>query len=271
MLSAYMETAKQITKGMYLDVIDTRRNTPFRKLVKAGSLVSAGAAGAWLISRYGLLPLIKDIQALLTQLRADQDAAERHTARGKAAVGRSSVVPIQNICMGHITENGSKLLTDEVRVRAMSLDEWKMSLLDHFGLGSKDLLTLPWELLTLSFVADWFVNIGDFIGAMIPLPGVNQLGSCIVYQRVRSTTVTITGYSSYGISNVSSSGSMSKTGTFVEKVRSPGLRNATLVKLNRSKIDPALDKNRMRIVDATALIGQRMAGIASHLARHLVT
>jgi len=45
------------------------------------------------------------------------------------------------------------------------------------------LLTLPWELIPYSFVVDWFVNIGDFIGAMSPSLGWTQLGSCHVLKR----------------------------------------------------------------------------------------
>jgi hypothetical protein len=268
MLHSYMESVKLILKGMYADVLNERRNSPFRKLAKAGSRITAGAAGAWLISRYGLLPLISDIQTLLKQLRASLDEAERHTARGKAVVGRSTQSSISYIPSGnHIVQNGYFLYTDEITVRATSLDEWKLTILDHFGLGSKDLVTLPWELLTLSFVADWFVNIGDFVGAIVPTPGVNQLGSCISYKRVRSTTCVVTGYSPLGIASVTSSATMSKTGSTVERVRFPGLRTPSLVILNRSKIDPDLDKNRQRIVDAAALIGQRLAGIANLLLR----
>jgi hypothetical protein len=261
-----METAKQITKGLYLDVLDRRRNAPFRKFVKAGNLVTAGAAGAWLISRYGLLPVLKDIQSLRMQLSSSLDQAERHTARGNAVIGRSSTTSLSQ-SVTHVNQNGSVLTTDEVTVRAMSLDEWQLTMADHFGLGSKDLITLPWELLTLSFVADWFVNIGDFVGALVPLPGVNQKGCCIVTKRVRSLTCTISDYSPVGIASVSSKATLSKTGTHTETSRSPGLRAPTLVRLNRSKIDPGLDKNVVRIVDASALVAQRLTAVSNYLLR----
>lgn len=266
LLASYLETAKQITKGMYLDVLNRRRDAPFRKFAKAANLVTAGAAGAWLITRYGLLPLIKDIQSLRTQLSKSLDQAERHTARGKAVTGRSVITSLtQNL--GHVTQVGSIISTDEVFVRAMSLDEWRLTLADHFGLGTKDLVTLPLDLLTLSFVADWFVNLGDFVGAIVPLPGVNQLGSCIVVNRVTSLTCTVGDYSPSGIASIVSKASLSKTGVHTETIRFPGLRAPTFVKLNRSKIDPGLDSNVMRIVDASALVAQRLTAVSNYLLR----
>lgn len=267
LLHSYLQAVSQATKGMYLDVLDKRKGSPFGKFAKSASMITKGAAGVWLITRYGLLPLMSDIQSLMTQLKKDLDVSERHTARGKAVVGRS-ITSSFKLPHGSCNCEGGILYTDELIVRAMSLDEWRYGLADHFGLGTKDLLTVPWELLTLSFVADWFVNIGDFIGAMIPSPGLNQLGTCISYQRVRSTTVTVSGYSPNGIGVVYSSPTMSKTGVVTEKIRFPGLRAPTILRLNRSKVDPALEKNSYRIVDAAALIGQRIALISDHIQRN---
>lgn len=262
MLASYLDALKQTTQLMASDVL--QRRGPFAKFVSVTNGVTSTAAGVWLISRYGLLPLLKDIRALQKQLSEARDEAERHTARGKAMVDRFVNTPFSHN-IGHVTELGSLLLTDSLTVRAMSLDEWKLSLLDHYGLSPKGLATLPWELLTLSFVADWFVNLGDFFKGIVPLPAVNQLGCCITYQRVGSLTCTVTGYTGNGIASVASSGTMTKTGTRSEKVRIPGLRAPTVVRLNRSKIDPGLDANHVRIVDACALIGQRLVKVSNHL------
>lgn len=265
MLASYLDTSKQIANGLYADV-NSNRQSPFRSFVRGTSKVTAGAAGAWLISRYGLLPLLKDIQALRKQIEAKRDEAERHTARGKAVVERFVNTPFSvTQGGGHIVKNGNVLYTDVLDVRATSLDEWKLSLADHFGLSPRGLVTLPYELLTLSFVADWYVNIGEWLKALVPRPAVNQLGSCISYTRTRSITCNVTGYTGAGIAVVSSSGSMSKTGVRVEKVRFPGLRAPTLVVLNRNRNDPVLEKNHLRAVDTAALVGQRLAKVSSIL------
>lgn len=265
MLASYLETSKQIANGLYADVNSNRRS-PFRSFVRGTSKVTAGAAGAWLISRYGLIPLLKDIQALRKQIEAKRDEAERHTARGKAVVERFVNTPFSIMQGGgHITKNGNILVTDVLDVRATSLDEWKLSLADHFGLSPRGLVTLPWELTTLSFVADWYVNIGEWLKALVPRPAVNQLGSCISYTRTRSLTCNVSGYTGNGIAVVSSSGSMSKTGVKIEKVRFPGLRAPTLVVLNQNRNDPVLEKNHLRAVDTAALVGQRLAKVSSIL------
>lgn len=265
MLAAYMETAKQITKGLYDDVNSSRRS-PFRTFVRGSSHVTAGAAGAWLITRYGLLPLMNDIQALRKQIEAKRDEAERHTARGKAVVERFVNTPFSVAhANGHVIKNGNVLVTDTLDVRAMSLDEWKLSMADHFGLSPRGLITLPWELLPLSFVADWYVNAGEWLKALVPRPVVNQLGSCFSYTRTRSVTCNVSGYTGVGIASVSSSGSMSKTGVHVEKVRFPGLRAPKLVILNQNRNDPVLERNHARAVDTAALVGQRLAKVSSIL------
>jgi hypothetical protein len=75
----------------------------------------------------------------------------------------------------------------------MSLDEYDLTLADQLGLDFKSLVTLPWELIPYSFVVDWFLNIGDFIGSLTPSPGYTQLGSCFVVEREQTTSYTALG------------------------------------------------------------------------------
>jgi hypothetical protein len=65
-----------------------------------------------------------------------------------------------------------------------------MSMANRLGFTAKGLVTLPWELLTLSFVVDWFVNVGDYLGALAPSPGWNQLGTilCVTEEIVNTVT-----------------------------------------------------------------------------------
>lgn len=270
MLGSTLESIKTITRTMS-DQVANSNSSVTRYLVKNYSKATIGLAGLWLINRYGLTPLLKDVAALRKQLSETLDSAERHTSRGKADVSRVATENGSWVLSGnHIAANWNAVNSDVFLVRAMSLDEWKLSLADHFGLSWKGLASLPYELLTLSFVADWFVNMGDFIGGLVPLPGVNQRGACIAYQRVSSRTFNVTGYSPVGIAAVLSSGTLSKIGVSTEKVRVPGLRAPSLVRLNRSKVDPALAKNQDRVVDACALIGQRLARVTFHLGQHLI-
>lgn len=260
MAGQYLRTLKQAVDGAYNDIAaDSRLRRRLRGLGK----VSRAATAGWLITRYGLAPLLSDLRSFVSQLKKDIEQVDRFTARGKATVGRSQTSLSAYIPAGnHIQCTYRYELTDEVTVRAMSLDEWRMTVLDHFGLDPKGLITLPWELLTLSFVADWFINVGDFLGSLVPLPGVKQLGSCWVLQRSRSLTATMSGFSGVGIAVVSSGGSAQKVGTIVERTRVNGLPGPQLRVLNRSMVNPNLDKNWQRQVDACALIGAKLHAIS---------
>jgi len=270
MLNSYLSSVKKASQSLELDLSRGKHNKFLRQAFIKGGRLAVAASTVHLITRYGLMPLISDIRMIVKQLQTAQDESERFTTRGKSHVERfSSSVIKRDAVSAHVLELGNTLLTDRVDVRATSIDEWKLTIADHYGFGTKDLVTLPWQLLTLSFVADWFVNVGKFLDAIVPTPGVNQRGACISYQRVRSYTSNITGYSGKTLSVVSSSATMSKTGTVVEKVRIPGLRAPTIVLLNRSRIDPALIKNHDRAVDAVALIVQRLGAAAVNIGFHL--
>lgn len=266
LMHEYFQQAKEITYRMERDVVKNRMPLP-NKLFRAGGKIMKAAAATWLITRYGLLPVIDDIKKLRTQLGKEVDDAERHTARGKAVVGNASQSVMALSWDGDLNYSLTRYVTDEVTVRAMSLDEWKVSILDHYGLGSKELITLPWELLTLSFVGDWFVNMGDYLKAMIPTPTLKQLGSCYVATRARSLTSDMGNFSPVSPAILTSPGGIRKTATRVTKERIVGIRAPSLVLLNRNKIDPDLQKNTVRIVDASALIGQRLARVSSYLSK----
>lgn len=266
MLGDYLKQANELTYRMETDVVKRRMPLP-KKLFKASGKIANAAASSWLITRYGLSPLIEDIRLLRTQLSNAPDETQRHTARGSAVVSRSSQSVIDLSWDGDLTYSLTRFGTDEVTVRAMSLDEWKYGVLDHFGLGTKGLVTLPWEILTLSFVADWFANFGRFIGALVPTPGVKQLGSCYVVKRTRSLTSTIGNFSPVAPAILTGPGGLTKTATRVTKERIPGIRSPSLIVLNRSKIDPAVDRNTSRIVDTTALVAQRLMRVHSYLSK----
>jgi hypothetical protein len=52
--------------------------------------------------------------------------------------------------------------------------EW---LAGFLGTRPRDLLPTIWECLPYSFVADWFVNVGDWLNAVIPSPKISVLGN----------------------------------------------------------------------------------------------
>jgi hypothetical protein len=113
----------------------------------------------------------------------------RKTSRAKILLEsnlQQRVVPYSNPAF---TVKILETVSDRVQIRAMSLDEHVLSEANNVGLTSKGLITLPWELVRYSFVLDWFLTVGDFLGAITPAFGWTQLGSCYVIRREQAVSI----------------------------------------------------------------------------------
>lgn len=223
--------------------------------VKSPRRVAKIIADDWLMYRYGIQPLVKDIQSVMKAIR-DPSAKEkpvRHTSRKSLTLTSKSTT--QHVVSSDACDTSySKVSEDTVVVRAMSLDEFFNSVSRDFGFSAKDLLTLPWELVPYSFVADWFTNIGDILGAIAPTPGWKQLGSCLVLKRMVVTN-TLCGSSTV----------LPSTGYTMLRPRSGGLYGS-LYSVQRMDLDDSylipvirsdfrMDEWR-RVADSAALVGQ---------------
>lgn len=209
------------------------------------------AAEGYLVWRYGLKPLISDVNGIISGW-SKALGKRRKTTRVSEKIQKSAVNTVQ--------WNDSTIFTvfqqnleDKINVRVTSIDDMTVSRLVAIGLSSKDLITLPWELVRYSFVVDWFVNVGDFIGSLVPAFEATQLGACTVIKRELCHSYNV-------VSSGSSSPSYITTGTFgggyistidsVERsvgIPAPKLLIKTDFKFNRL----------VRCLDAYALLSQR--------------
>jgi hypothetical protein len=151
--------------------------------------LAMGSAAAWLTYRYGLKPLLNDIESVLKGLKKPV-GKQRKTTRASLSQERTDVQVKPSLDWGGHKSNIQLVTLDQVKLRAMSLDEYVADLASNIGFTGKGLLGLPWELIPFSFVADWFINVGDFLYAYLPAFGYKQLGSCLVTTRYRSSTYT---------------------------------------------------------------------------------
>jgi hypothetical protein len=125
-------------------------------------------------------------------------------------------------------------------------------------------------LVPLSFVADWWCNVGDWISAAIPDPNIQTLTS---WTTVITTTTTstetfrsntapvynpVTRTTSY-VSNSGSGGSDETIGTSVKRVASVTLPHLPVANLNVDSLSHALS--------ALALTSQRISKLFKLLAR----
>jgi hypothetical protein len=139
----------------------------------------------------------------------------------------------------------------------MSLDEYQASLLNNIGFTDGGLLLVPWELIRLSYVIDWFINVNHFIGSLIPISGREHLGSCYVIRRKCSsyfTPVSTVAAANYACDAQVTGSCIS---TLETVTRSPGFRDTRLL------IKPDFRFGEfLRVADALAIAIKIITGIS---------
>lgn len=213
-----------------------------------------------LMYRYGIRPLVKDLSQVLSNVKSIPP--HRETTRRTGSLSKSQTSNFTRNFGALVTANCIEVHQEDYIVRGMSLDEDVapiFSNLKALGFDAKSLMTLPYELVTLSFVADWFLNLGDVLGSLadtVNLTSTNK-GSCIVgvrnISRVTSFTSSQTTPSVY-VFDTCPVGIVSQR--TIIKQRSPGLHAPGLVVKSDFKLD-----SLTRIADSIALIGQRILSI----------
>lgn len=210
-----------------------------------------GSASAYLAWKFGVKPLISDVNSIMEGLNKSLGTM-RKTSRESISLPGSRQVLGTGSWGGAASFKYLSRCDETLIIRAMSLDEFDRSRLDTLGLSGKDLVTLPWELVSLSFVVDYFVNIGDFIGSLVPAIGYKQLGSCVTSER----QLKYSWYFTETVPGVSLTVDQPWAGSFTheanEKTRSTGLPEPRVV----IRADFRLD-NISRALTLLALMVQR--------------
>lgn len=213
---------------------------------------------AWLTYRYGIMPLVRDVEAIAKGLK-QKVGKRRKTTRASLTTRKTA---------GRTFDSGNSFSTlkyftsqqtaDEVTVRGMSLDEYVADVYSNIGFTGKGLITTPWELIPYSFVVDWFVNVGDFINALAPAPGYDQLGTSLTVHRLTSTLYTCQGMQVIGSNNAIL---RNPTGQFVgtKESKSRGVLGLPSIGIKHSfRLDEGI-----RLADSAALLAQKIIPMIS--------
>lgn len=161
-----------------------RRNRMLKLRAKA---LSQLFASEWLRYRYGIKPLIADVQAGLAALKKVYDQKPvRYASRASTSVFDSKNNPLVYTSATE-TLNYWRNDTHSVKVRAVFTDEYVYSPFNEVGVLFNNLLTVGWELTRLSFVFDWFVNLGDVLQANAPRVGIKPLGGTVTVRQERTS------------------------------------------------------------------------------------
>lgn len=135
----------------------------------------------WLEYRYGWCPIIYDIVDTLKAINAEEERLTKKPRPFKTAHGTATATQTKSTLLtsmlGGIKSDGIRQEDHELTVRGYILYRDEVTRLferlNDFGLF--DVPRAIWELVPLSFVVDWFVPVGDWLGALQPKVGVEIL------------------------------------------------------------------------------------------------
>lgn len=139
--------------------------------------VPADLASLYLEFRYGVRPLVKEVESALLNLVDLGKLSDRFTARAKQTFSDTGGYAARKSDFGGIKYDETLTAKRIVTLRSGFLyaHEFSSGSQSRWGMRLSDIPTAMWELVPLSFVYDWVGNVGDFISALTPRAGVNIL------------------------------------------------------------------------------------------------
>lgn len=143
-------------------------------------------SGAWLSGRYGVRPLISDIQGVMSAIDALKEKSRPlYTSRGHS----------QQTATESWSETGgltarqtwSPVCTTEDFVDCRAGVTYECDTRDTWGMSLSQIPVALWETTFCSFMVDWAVNIGDYLAALTPKAGIRVKGSWVRTEHLMDT------------------------------------------------------------------------------------
>jgi hypothetical protein len=117
-------------------------------------------ADAWLQVRYGILPIMYSAQDIVKLYEEKDDLFKTVRRTVSGSLTNPVIDSAEDSIYFYETVNGS------IQTRVTCRGKWSSSALRTAGHIRINPLTIAWELRPLSFVVDWFVNVGDYLSAI---------------------------------------------------------------------------------------------------------
>lgn len=185
-----------------IDLVARMAKSKQRHLGKTAASAQRATANTWLEYRYGWKPLLMDADTIVggaTKMAASHK--KRLVARASESQELNSTKSFSADGGGTtwLKASGSCTLRNSVQAHAGCLYEvvnrtTSEQLLAFFGLRPRDVPATLWEITPYSFVVDWFVNVGPWIQAITPVPGINVLGTWVTVKNMKTITATCSSF-----------------------------------------------------------------------------
>lgn len=164
--------------------VDALRKQLAKVTGKTAEKVARKLASAWLQFRYAIMPLVYSVEDIKETLKS----YKRIFAKWKQKDTSDFSFEVSGW-----DRNGAATSTKRCFIKRSFDPE---GLVDQLlGVLNVNPFSTAWELVTLSFVVDWFINIGDAISAFTMEPDFTGEGSCFSEKIDGSFTFTIPGFS----------------------------------------------------------------------------
>lgn len=162
-----------------------------RKLLRSSDLLLRRAGGIWLGAIYGILPvtyLIKDAFALKNGRHQSYHTYRSTRNINRASGGYGGSLPDTYL---RYDANGSVTVRSTVKVRYSAGSP--QFLADQISVNA---FRTIWELIPFSFVADWFLNVGDLITSQTSMDMSTERRGCTSVKQVVNDSVSLVDFTS---------------------------------------------------------------------------
>lgn len=149
-------------------------------------------ANAYLVGRYGVGPLLHDLEDALKSLTRSK--ALRKTARGTYTVNATTSTPLPGpMLRGFLPIPGNILRVGARTVRYGIFYETSAFMSGAASYGFTRPLSTVWELIPYSFVFDWLINVGGWLDAIQPSGASRTLSAWASTRTSEFSTLTVSG------------------------------------------------------------------------------
>lgn len=220
--------------------------------------LASGASGQYLSYRYGLMPLMMDIEAALRLLKTDLAGKSgklmSKTARRTVEFSNTESFSLAaNYDTWKVNVDGKYEDTCTVHIYYRMTHPFTTAQL--LGLDVRNIPGFVWEMTGYSFVADWLANLGDVLSAMALPPNIEIVGAVVTHKLKENLSAT-TADPVYAYT--------------CHRVHNPSVYKRTTERLVRTvvqpnNVKPSFGVNRealslLHVVDGIALTWQLIAG-----------